>query len=35
MVKVWAICGCCTRTDIVSEHLEATLRICEVSVMSL
>ena len=28
-------CGCCTRTDIVREHLEDTLRICDVSAMGL
>ena len=26
---------CCTRTDIVREHLEDTLRICDVSAMGL
>jgi hypothetical protein len=31
MVNSWAVCGCCTRTDIVREHLEDTLRICDVS----
>jgi Zn ribbon nucleic-acid-binding protein len=30
-----AVCGCCTRTDIVREHLEDTLRICDVSAMGL
>jgi hypothetical protein len=30
-----AVCGCCTRTDIVTEHLEDTLRICDVSAMGL
>jgi hypothetical protein len=35
MVNVCAVRGCCTRTDIASEHLEDTLRICDVSVMSL
>jgi hypothetical protein len=29
------ICGCCTRTDIVREHLEDTLRVCDVSAMGL
>jgi hypothetical protein len=33
MVKFCAVCGCCTRTDIVREHLEGTLRICDVSAM--
>ena len=27
--------GCCTRTDIVREHLEDTLRICDVSAKGL
>ena len=31
MVNFRAICGCCTRTDIVREHLEDTVRICDVS----
>ena len=31
MVNFCAVCGCCTRTDIVREHLEDTLRICDVS----
>ena len=31
MVNSCAVCGCCTRTDIVREHLEDTLRICDVS----
>jgi hypothetical protein len=35
MVNFCALCGCCTRTDIVREHLEDTLRICDVSVMGL
>jgi hypothetical protein len=35
MVNFCAICGCCTRTDIVREHLEDTLRICDVSAMGL
>jgi hypothetical protein len=35
MVNFRAICGCCTRTDIVREHLEDTLRICDVSAMGL
>jgi hypothetical protein len=35
MVNLWAVCGCCTRTDIVGEHLEDTLRICDVSTMGL
>jgi hypothetical protein len=35
MVKVWAVYGCCTRTDIVREQLEDTLRICDVSAMGL
>jgi hypothetical protein len=33
MVNFCAVCGCCTRTDIVKEHLEDTLRICDVSAM--
>jgi hypothetical protein len=35
MVHFYAVCGCCTRTDIVREHLEDTLRICDVSAMGL
>jgi hypothetical protein len=35
MVSFCAVCGCCTRTDIVREHLENTLRICDVSAMGL
>ena len=35
MVNVCAVCGCCTRTDIVREQLEDTLRICGVSAMGL
>jgi hypothetical protein len=35
MVHFCAVCGCCTRTDIVMEHLEGTLRICDVSGMGL
>ena len=35
MVNFCAVCDCCTRTDIVREHLEDTLRICDVSAMSL
>jgi hypothetical protein len=35
MVNFCAVCGCCTRTDIVREHLEGTLRICDVSAMGL
>ena len=35
MVNFFAVCGCCTRTDIVREHLEDTLRICDVSAMGL
>jgi hypothetical protein len=35
MVNFCAVCGCCTRTDIVREHLEDTLRICEVSAMGV
>ena len=35
MVHFCAVCGCCTRTDIVREHLEDTLRICDVSAMGL
>ena len=30
MVNFCAVCGCCTRTDIVREHLEDTLRIYDV-----
>ena len=33
MVNFCAVCGCCTQTDIVREHLEDTLRICDVSAM--
>ena len=32
---ILALCGCCTRTDIVREHLEDTLRICDVSAKGL
>jgi hypothetical protein len=35
MVNFCAVCGCCTRTDIVREHLEDTLRIYDVSAMGL
>jgi hypothetical protein len=35
MVNFCAVCGCCTRTDIVREHLEDTHRICDVSAMGL
>jgi hypothetical protein len=35
MVSSCAVCGCCTRTDIVREHLEDTLRICDVSAKGL
>ena len=35
MVNFCAGCGCCTRTDIVREHLEDTLRICDVNAMGL
>jgi hypothetical protein len=35
MVNFCAVCGCCTRTDIVRKHLEDTLRICDVSAMGL
>jgi hypothetical protein len=35
MFNFCAVCGCCTRTDIVREHLEDTLRICDVSAMGL
>jgi hypothetical protein len=31
MVNFCAVCGCCTRTEIVREHLEDTLKICDVS----
>jgi hypothetical protein len=35
MVNFCAVCGFCTRTDIVREHLEDTLRICDVRAMGL
>jgi hypothetical protein len=35
MVNFCAVCGCCTRIDIVREHLEDTLRICDVSAKDL
>ena len=35
MVNSCAVCGCCTRTDIVREHLEDTLGICDVSAKGL
>jgi hypothetical protein len=35
MVNFCAVCGYCTRTDIVREHLEDTLRIGDVSAMGL
>ena len=35
MVNFCAVCGRCTRTDIVREHLEDTLRIRDVSAMGL
>jgi hypothetical protein len=35
MVNSCAVCGCCTRTVIVREHLEDTLRICDVSAKGL
>jgi hypothetical protein len=35
MVIFFTACGCRTRTDIVREHLEDTLRICDVSAMGL
>jgi hypothetical protein len=35
MVNVCAVCGGCTRIDIVREHLEDTIRICDVSGMGL
>jgi hypothetical protein len=35
MVNSCAVRGCCTRTDIVMEHLEDTLRICDVSAKGL
>jgi hypothetical protein len=35
MVNFCAVCGCCAQTDIVREHLEDTLRICDVSAMDL
>jgi hypothetical protein len=35
MVSFCAVCGRCTRTDIVREHLEDTLRICDVSAKGL
>ena len=33
MVNFCTVCGCCTQTDIVREHLEDTLRICDVSLL--
>ena len=35
MVNSCAVCGCCIRTDIAREHLEDTLRICDVSAKGL
>jgi hypothetical protein len=35
MIHFCAVCGCCTRIDIVREHLEDTLRICDVSAKGL
>jgi hypothetical protein len=35
MVNFCAVFGCCTRTDIVREHLEDTRKICDVSAMGL
>jgi hypothetical protein len=35
MVNFCAVCDCCTQTDIVREHLEDTLRICDFSAMGL
>ena len=35
LILACAVCGCCTRTDIVREHLEDTLRICDVSAKGL
>jgi hypothetical protein len=35
MVNFCTVCGCCTRTNIVREHLEDALRICDVSAMGL
>ena len=35
MVNFCAVCACYTRIDIVREHLEDTLRICDVSAMGL
>ena len=35
MVNFCAVCACFTRIDIVREHLEDTLRICDVSAMGL
>jgi hypothetical protein len=35
MVNFCAVCVCCTRTDIVREHLEDTQRIYDVSAMGL
>jgi hypothetical protein len=35
MVNFCTVCGYCTRTYIVREHLEDTLRICDVSTMGL
>ena len=33
MVIFCAVCDGCTQTDIVREHLEDTLRICDVNAM--
>ena len=35
MVNFCAVCACRTRIDIVREHLEDTLRICDVIAMGL
>ena len=35
MVNFCTVCGCCTRTNIVREHLDDALRICDVSAMGL
>ena len=35
MVNFCAVCGCCTQTDNVREHLEDTLRIGDVSAKGL
>jgi hypothetical protein len=34
MVNFYTVCGCYTGTDIVREHLEDTLRICDANSFS-